>query len=109
MEAFVEEVNRRKVVVKYYQQDELTFYEFVLKHCLTARKFDSFPKAVLQIPLVGDRHIDKFIFEIPLSDELRKKHNTDTVIVQDLGCKKFSWIVSCTINDPEVFEYINNL
>jgi hypothetical protein len=37
------------------------------------------------------------------------KHGVKTVFVQDFGCKKLNWIVGCTINDPEVFEFINNL
>jgi hypothetical protein len=94
---------------RYYRSDEVPFYEFVLLSCLTARKFDAFPKAILQIPKGEDRYIYKFIFEIPLSEELTRKHGVKSVLIQDLGCRGLSWIVSCTINDPEIFEFINNL
>jgi len=92
-----------------FSSEKLSFYQFVLNHCITARKFDLFPKAILQIPLDMDHHIYKFIFEIPLNEKLSVKHGVKTVFVQDFGCKKLSWIIGCTINDPEVFEFINNL
>jgi hypothetical protein len=94
---------------RFFFSEDLPFFKFELKHCITSRKIDSFPKAVLQIPLDMDHHINKFISEVPLNEKLSVKHGVKNVFVQDFGCEKLSWVVGCTINDPEVFEFINNL
>lgn len=99
----------KKDYSRYFFSKNLLFYQFVMNHCILMDRICKFPKAILQIPLDIDHHIYKFIFEVPLNEELSKKHGVKTVFVQDFGMKKYKWIIGCTINDVAVFEYINNL
>jgi len=94
---------------RFFFSEDLPFYKFILNHSIVARRIDKFPKAVLQIPLNEDHHINKFIFEVPLSEDLSAKHGVKSVFVQDFGCKDLSWVIGCTIDDPEVFDFINGL
>lgn len=55
---------------RFFFSEDLPFFEFPLNHSIILRKICKFPKAVLQIPLDMDHHIDKFIFEIPLNEVL---------------------------------------
>jgi hypothetical protein len=94
---------------RWFSSKKMIFYEFVMNHVILMDRICKFPKAIYQIPLGDEKHIDKFIFEVPLNEELSKKHGVKTVFVQGFGMKAYKWVIGCTINDTAVFEYINSL
>jgi hypothetical protein len=88
----------------------LEFFPFIVNFAFFHNLKNKFePTHEQRINLEDEKYICKPVYEIPLSQELIKLHNRNSVFVVNLSNKNYNCWAACDINSEDIIDYIKNI
>jgi hypothetical protein len=86
------------------------FFPFIVNFAFFHNLKNKFkPTYEQRINLEDEKYICKLVYEIPLSQELIKLHNRNSVFVVNLEIKNFNCFAACDINSEDIIDYIKKI